>query len=174
MVGVGKFAAGVGLIGAWVTRGLDYVKTIRFFGKAAPEVAKVVHTAEATTSLTASAVRVERNLNTIMSIPGRVQSRINLSNKGLEHTLSRHFNPVKAENKSQFTISETELRSLLGAKSTIQTPARALETGNFARTITADRTVGNLSEKMGGNSTNTFTGITDKYGDLQTTFPGGL
>ncbi|MDU0353581.1 hypothetical protein RS130_06235 [Paraglaciecola aquimarina] len=66
------------------------------------------------------------------------------------------------------------MRGLLSAKSTIQSPARALETGNFARTITTNRTVGNLAEKMSGGSTNTFTVITDKAGNLQTAFPGGL
>ncbi|MGC3875393.1 DUF637 domain-containing protein [Halomonas sp. GXIMD04776] len=107
-------------------------------------------------------------------VPGRVQSRINLSNDGIKHTLGLHLNPTKAGNKSQFTLPESELRSLLGAKSTVQAPAQALETGNFARTVTTNRTVGNLAEKMGGGSTNTFTVITDKFGNLQTAFPGGL
>lgn len=37
-----------------------------------------------------------------------------------------------------------------------------------------NRTVGNLADKMGGGSTNTFTIITDKFGDLQSAFPEGL
>ena len=73
-----------------------------------------------------------------MKVPGRVQSRINLPNKGMSHVLDTHLNPARRANKSQFTLSESELRSLLGSKSTIQTPAKALETGNFARTITTN------------------------------------
>ncbi len=110
----------------------------------------------------------------VAKVPGRVQSRINLSNDGVKHTLARHLNPAKSGNKSQFSIGESGVRDLLNAKSTIGAPARALETGNFARTITTNRTVGNLAEKMGGGSTNTFTVITDKFGNLQTAFPGGL
>jgi hypothetical protein len=108
------------------------------------------------------------------SVPGRVQSRINLSNDGIAHVLSNHLSLAKSGNKSQFTLSESELRSLLSSKSTVQAPAMALETGNFARTITTSRAIGNLAEKMGGGSTNTFTVITDEFGNLLTAFPGGL
>ena len=108
------------------------------------------------------------------TIPPRVQSRINLSNEGVEHTLRRHLNPARAGNKSQFSLSESELRALLGAESAIQAPVKVLETGNFARTITTNRTVGSLAESMGGGSTNTFTVVTDRFGNLKTAFPGGV
>ena len=108
------------------------------------------------------------------TIPPRVQSRINLSNEGVEHTLRRHLNPARAGNKSQFSLSESELRALLGAESAIQAPVKVLETGNFARTITTNRTVGSLAESMGGGSTNTFVVVTDRFGNLKTAFPGGV
>ena len=109
----------------------------------------------------------------LADVPGRVQSRINVSNKDWAHTLERHFNPAKS-NKSQFTISQDELKSLLSDKSIIQSPARQLETGNFSRTITLDRQVGNLAEKWGGGSTNTFSIVTDSAGNLLTATPGNL
>ncbi len=110
----------------------------------------------------------------LAKVPGRVQSRINLSNKGIDHVLNTHLNSVRAANKSRFTLSQSQLRGLLSSKNTVQAQARALETGNFARTITTNKTVGNLSNKRGGGSTNTFTVITDKFGNLQTAFPGRL
>ena len=110
----------------------------------------------------------------VARIPGRVQSSINVSNKGFDHVMGTHLNSAKAVNKSQFTIGGAEVRALLNSKTTVQAQVRALETGNFARTVTTDRVVGNLANKMGGSSTKTFTVITDKFGNLQSMFPGGL
>lgn len=109
------------------------------------------------------------------AVPGRVASRINISNEGMKHVLSTHLNPARIFNKSQFAISEAELRELLSAKSTVEAPVRALETGNFARTITVDnRVIGTLADKLGGGRTNTFSVITDRFGNLETAFPGAL
>jgi len=99
-------------------------------------------------------------------VPGRVQSRIKV--------LNNHLNPARARNKNQFALSELELRSLLSAKNTVQSSAKALETGNFARTVITKRAVGNLADKMGGGSTNIFTVITNKFADPQSAFPGRL
>ena len=107
-------------------------------------------------------------------VPGRVQSRINVSNDGFDHVVSTHLNPARAGNKSQFSVTSSELRGLLSSKSTVQSSARALETGNFARTITTNRTIGNLADKFGGSATNKFTVITVKAGNLKSAFPGGL
>jgi RHS repeat-associated protein len=108
------------------------------------------------------------------AIPGRVASRINVSNEGFNHVLNTHLNPARIANKSQFTVSASHLRDLLGAKSTVEAPVQALETGNFARTIATGRPIGTLAEKFGGGATNTFTVITDRFGTLQTAFPGAL
>lgn len=108
------------------------------------------------------------------AVPGRVGSRINLSNEGMKHVRSTHLNPSRIANKSQFSISEGELRGLLSAKGTVKAPVRALETGNFARTLTADEPIGTLANKLGGGSTNTFTVITDRFGNLESAFPGTL
>jgi RHS repeat-associated protein len=113
-----------------------------------------------------------KGLKGLKNVPGRVQSRINISNKGFKHVTDRHMNPSKAASKSQFTLSQSKVRELLSAKSTIQAPARALDTGNFSRTITTNGKVGNLAGKFGGGATNTFSVVTDRAGNLLSAFPG--
>jgi filamentous hemagglutinin len=105
-------------------------------------------------------------------VRGRVATRINVSNDGFLHVVQQHFNALKAATKSQFTISQEELRTLLTAKSTVATPVYKLaDSGNFVRTVTADRVVGTA---LGEGPTSVFTVITDEYGNLQTAFPGKL
>jgi len=170
--GIGNLvAAGADLLNAGISAGrgdklgasLSLVAITPYAGIAAT-TGKVVNRVGDVASATKSLARV----------PGRVQSRINVSNSGIDHVLKTHLNPSRIGNKSQFTLPESELRSLLGAKSTVQSSARALKIGNFARTVTTNKTVGNLANKMGGGTTNTFTVITDKFGNLQSAFPGGL
>jgi hypothetical protein len=110
----------------------------------------------------------------IAGIPGRVATRINLSNAGMKHVLDFHLNPAKAINKSQFFGSEATVRGLLSAKSTVQAPVRLLESGNFARTVTAAGPVGTLPGKLGGGATNVFTVISDQAGNLLSAFPGRI
>ena len=82
--------------------------------------------------------------------PGIVQSRINVSNKGFVHTMQNHLNPSKSMSKSQFTISAGELKNTLQSADVVKSPVRQLESGNFARTITSDKVVGNVAGKFGG------------------------
>ena len=108
-------------------------------------------------------------------VPVRVQSRINLSNEGMGHVLDRHFDPLV--NASQFTISESELRSLLNSKNIVSTPiTHVVKSGNelaYVREVNVGRNIG--LDKFGGNQpTSTLTILTDKYGNLITTFPGKL
>ena len=107
-------------------------------------------------------------------IPGRVQSRINVSNKGLSDVLRKHADG--RANKLQFSINETEIRSLLQEKSVVKSPVSRLESGNFVRQVELGegRIIGNLPQKFGGDSTSQITIITDKYGNLINTFPGPL
>ena len=104
-------------------------------------------------------------------VPGRVQSRINISNKGFTHLVGGHFDPLRIANKSQFSISQSELRSILGAKNTIQSPVTALSGKAFTRTVEFDRSIGTLADKFGGGSTNFIRIHTDRYGNLTTAFP---
>lgn len=105
-------------------------------------------------------------------IPGRVQSRINISNQGMSDALRKHADGRL--NKSQFTINEGEIRSLLSSKQVVGSPAAILESGGFVRQIDVGRTIGNLPANAGGKSTSILTVITDEYGNLINTFPGPL
>jgi filamentous hemagglutinin len=105
---------------------------------------------------------------------GVVQSRINISKSGFQHVVDGHFNAARSANKSQFTISQAELRSLLSSKSTVHSAVNKMESGSYERIITLNKTVGNLSHKMGGESTNSFRVITDRLGNLKTAHPTQL
>ena len=103
-------------------------------------------------------------------VPGRVQSRINLSNEGMTHTTNNHLNPART-GKSQFSMSESEVRSALQSKEVISAPARPLESsGNFIREVDLGRQVG----VSFGKPTNILSVITDGAGNLKSAFPGTL
>jgi hypothetical protein len=63
----------------------------------------------------------------VPSVPGRVQSRIKLMNgsqaekAGWNHVIADHFNLTKP-GKSQFSISQSELRDILQSRETISSP----------------------------------------------------
>jgi RHS repeat-associated protein len=105
-------------------------------------------------------------------IPGRVQSRINISNQGMSDALRKHADGRL--NKSQFTINEAEIRALLSSRQVVGSPAAILESGGFVRQIDLGRTIGNVPANAGGQSTSILTVITDEYGNLINTFPGPL
>jgi hypothetical protein len=110
-----------------------------------------------------------------LSVPGRVQSRINVSNEGMGHVLERHLDP--SVNASQFTISESELRSLLQSQDVVSAPVlRTVQSGDglaYIREINVGSNIG-LDKFSGNLPTSTLTVMTDKYGNLITTFPGKL
>lgn len=108
-------------------------------------------------------------------VPGRVQSRINLTNEGLDHIGDRHLDP--AVNASQFTIGKSDLTDLLQSPSTVSTPVtRTIQSGgniNYIREVNVGQVVG--TDKFNGyQPTSVMTVITDKYGNLVTAFPGKL
>ncbi|MGA4047914.1 hemagglutinin [Ralstonia nicotianae] len=108
-------------------------------------------------------------------IPGRVQSRINVTNDGLDHIGDRHLDPTV--NASQFTISESDLTKLLQSPATVSTPVtRTIQSGsstNYVREVNAGQVVG--TDKFNNyQPTSTMTVITDRYGNLVTAFPGKL
>ncbi len=76
-----------------------------------------------------------------IKVPGRVQSRINISNDGWDHVLKEHYSN---KNKSQFTISQEELRSLLSSKEIVNTTvSRTLESADgirYVREVTLEKT----------------------------------
>ncbi|WP_312692743.1 hemagglutinin repeat-containing protein [Kosakonia sp.] len=113
-----------------------------------------------------------------------VQSRINVktgdSESGWVHVQNRHFSG-KA-NASQFTISETEAKSILGSPSVSQIPIGNTRssfnkvTGQidtlYERVIVLDKNIG--IDKFSGKPTNTITVLTDKKGNLVTATPGRI
>ncbi|MBI3560571.1 MAG: RHS domain-containing protein [Gammaproteobacteria bacterium] len=111
----------------------------------------------------------------LAGVPGRVQSRINVSNEGWAHVLKRHFSGQP--NASQFSVSQSELKSLLQSKQVVGTPvSRTVESADglrYVREIDMGRTIG--IDAMNGNATTSImTTMSDKYGNLITVFPGVL
>ncbi len=62
-------------------------------------------------------------------VPGRVQSRINISNQGFVDAMRKHADG--RPNKSQFSIGQTEIRNLLSDKNVVGAKVTPLESGNF-------------------------------------------
>ena len=106
-------------------------------------------------------------------IPGRVETRINVSNEGWAHVVARHFFGTG----SRFTVSEGELREMLTSRSVIDTPiSRVLQTPEgprYVRTLTYDWQVG-LDKLHNFQPTSTLTVISDRQGNLLSAFPGRL
>ncbi|MFV8603044.1 DUF637 domain-containing protein, partial [Ralstonia pseudosolanacearum] len=113
--------------------------------------------------------------NIVLNVPGRVQSRINVTNAGMDHIDARHFDSTV--NASQFALSESDLVTLLQSPSTVSTPViRTIQSGsntNYVREVNVGKVVG--TDKFSNyQPTSTITVITDKYGNLVTAFPGKL
>lgn len=110
---------------------------------------------------------------------GVVQSRINLAenptrfspskNAGMKHVRDRHYNLSK--NAGQFTIPETDLKNILQTKQVVNTPVKPLETGGFERVVNINKNVGTVKRSLGGQSTTWIKVITDKAGNVITTYP---
>jgi hypothetical protein len=107
-------------------------------------------------------------------VPGRVTSRINVSNSGFAHVEKFHFNPAKALTKSQFTISKAALKALLQAKSTVRSPVTKIGEETFSRVVSTTEFIGTLAPKYGTGPTNICTVLTDKTGALRSAFPGTM
>lgn len=112
------------------------------------------------------------------SVPGRVQSRVNLpigdNSSGWAHVLYRHFNADR--NASQFTISQSDLRSLLQSPEVVNTPIKktilSADHGTlFVREVDLGRVIG--TDKFSNfQSTSVMTIMTDRFGNLVTATPG--
>ncbi|NBN70507.1 hypothetical protein GWJ01_05225, partial [Proteus sp. G2618] len=110
------------------------------------------------------------------------QSRINVqsgdSKAGWEHVIKRHFSGNS--NASQFTISESELKSLLQNPEVVKIPISKTQTSLnkatgkeeilYQRTIILDKQIG--IDKFSNGPTNKMTILTDKHGNLVTATPG--
>jgi filamentous hemagglutinin len=121
------------------------------------------------------AATIGTNGGALPSVPGRVQSRVNLESSGWGHVVDRHFDP--SVNASQFTISQSELRQLLQSPQVVQTPVtRTLESVDgirYVREVTFESPIG--TDKFNGfQPTSTMTILTDRFGNLVTATPGRI
>jgi len=117
---------------------------------------------------------VNKGTNKVKGMPPIVQSRINVSNDGWKHVLDRHFSN---KNASQFTIKQSELRSLLTSKSIVNSPViRSMDSADgvrYVREVTLGNPIG-LDKFNNFKPTSTMTILTDKHGNLVTATPGRI
>ncbi|WP_080289733.1 hemagglutinin repeat-containing protein [Burkholderia cenocepacia] len=109
------------------------------------------------------------------SAPGRAQSRVNITNDGMDHIGDRHLD--QNVNASQFTISESDVRKLLQDPNTVSTPiTRELPSADgirYVREVNVGRPIG--TDKFNNSQpTSVMTVLTDKFGNLVSAFPGKL
>jgi hypothetical protein len=113
--------------------------------------------------------------NGLPGVPGRVQSRINLANEGMEHVIRRHLSGNK--NASQFSLAEADLRKVLGSSQEVNSPVvRTLESADgirYVREFDAGRVIG-TDRFQGNQATPLITIIADRFGNLVSAFPGLL
>ena len=127
-------------------------------------------------------------LNEDESIPGRVKSRINVANgrtrftplrestgnpvsAGFNHVVEGHFNRPLGNSRSIFSITEEQLKNLLNSKQVINSPITPIKGGQFVRTVDVGENIGNVGLREGGGTTSSLQVITDKAGNLITTYP---
>ncbi|UAC49511.1 hypothetical protein K6959_06670 [Bacillus aquiflavi] len=87
------------------------------------------------------------------------------------HVLEGHFNRPLANNRSIFYISPDELKRILQKPSTVKKPIKKLEGGQYVRVVDTGKVIGRSSLKSGGKETTYIKVITDKAGNLITTYP---
>ncbi|MCU7375764.1 hypothetical protein PEC18_34345 [Paucibacter sp. O1-1] len=95
--------------------------------------------------------------------------KINITQRGLAHTLDRHsINQItKWLNKSKFS-NASEIQDLI-IKAT-QQPMLRQPNGNYARVVDAGKLIG--TDRASGQATSIYTVITNAIGDLVTASPG--
>ena len=98
-----------------------------------------------------------------------LQEGINVTEEGFLHVIQRHYPRAGMFLfKSKFTLGAREIVAMI--KKSAQVPKYLQRGGNYERIIDAGKNVG--IDAMTGKSTNFFTVITNKAGDLITAFPG--
>ncbi|HMI02913.1 MAG TPA: RHS repeat-associated core domain-containing protein, partial [Pedobacter sp.] len=119
---------------------------------------------------------------------GIVRSRINVANgrtrftplrsstgqpvsAGFKHVVEGHFDRAVSYNRSVFTIAQDELKSILQSEPVVKAPVTAIDGGQYVRTIDVGKTIGTTSLKQGGVPTSRLQVLTDKAGNLITTYP---
>jgi len=123
-----------------------------------------------------------------VNLSGRVQGQINVANgrtrftplrqngnpvsAGFDHVTSRHFNG--ANSSSQFTTSQSELKSVLQSRTVTQAPVTQVCKGaqaQFVRNVDVGKTVGRTRVADGAAQTSRLRVHVDEAGNLITAFP---
>jgi len=104
-------------------------------------------------------------------IPGRVQTRINVSNDGFKHITGQHFEREIANNRSVFTIEPDKLKSILQNKNIVSSHVTKTPDGQYYRVVDTGQTIGTTSLKEGGIPTSKMRIFTDKFGNIKTAYP---
>ncbi|MGX7417234.1 T7SS effector LXG polymorphic toxin [Carnobacterium gallinarum] len=119
---------------------------------------------------------------------GVVQSRINVANgrtrftpkrpstgkpvsAGFEHVYDGHFNRPLANSRSIFSITTDKLKQVLQSPNTVEVTVIDMSGGQYKRIVDTGEVIGNTALKFGGKPTSWIEIITDRSGNLITTYP---
>ncbi|MBC1644393.1 hypothetical protein HB958_07815 [Listeria welshimeri] len=119
---------------------------------------------------------------------GVVQSRVNVANgrtrftptrpstrksvsAGFEHVLDGHFNRPIANSRSVFSLTADKLKQILQSQNVVKATVVEMGGGQYKRIVDTGEIVGNTALKYGGTPTTWIEVITDRAGNLITTYP---
>lgn len=134
-----------------------------------------------TTGVTSNGYKVSNGADSVIAKADLdhpiTQSRINVQNgnskAGWNHVIDRHFSD---KNASQFTISQSELKTILQSNEVAKVPiSRVIDSADgsrYERVIIFDKNIG--VDKFSRSPTNTMTILTDSKGNLITTTSGRI
>lgn len=117
-----------------------------------------------------------------------MQSRINVANgrtrftpkrpstgkpvsAGFEHVYDGHFNRPLANSRSIFSITTDKLKQVLQSPNTVEVTVIDMSGGQYKRIVDTGEVIGNTALKFGGKPTSWIEIITDRSGNLITTYP---
>ena len=120
------------------------------------------------------------------SNPGTAQSRVNVAHKtmdngherGFDYAMSKHGANAAIPGKSQYTISDDEVRQLLQSEQVVKAPVsnpsidEKIYEDRFVRQVDTGRIIGVDRNEKNPTPTSMITVITDRQGNLINTFPG--
>ena len=90
---------------------------------------------------------------------------------GFDHVLDGHFNRPVERSRSIFTVSPSDLKTILQNKRVVSSPIQAIQGGQYVRIVDTGRVIGKTSLKEGGRDTRYIKIFTDRSGNLITTYP---
>lgn len=90
---------------------------------------------------------------------------------GWKYVVDSHFYRPVANSRSIFNTTEEQLKNISQSKTVINSPLTPLTGGQFQRTVDTGQIIGNAALKEGGGLTSWINVITDRKGNLITTYP---